>query len=447
MKGSKVFLMAAVFLGLLAVPAPAQEKQSAPPGADEKLTAWEWFAEVHPAAAGRAGYHDFLLSPGVFARARADLGDLRLYDAGNKEIPYALRIRRKEIHQEQLTAREFNRSKNPDGSLAFSIDLGEKAGQHNEIEIAAAGTDFRRRVRLEGSDTTKDWKVLLEHGQLIHFEAEGRVVDVKKLPYPPSRFRYLRVTLYPDTRQPRDEPQVLSWHMYLGSESPGEYVTQTATLGRREAVRTSGGEPGSAWLTEFGGDAPPCERLAFDVANDDFVRPFYIERINPGEPSTIITSGEWRRRAGAEKKALEIQFNEVTAQQLRLVVTDYRNPPLNITAVRYTAPAREVVFAAAPEPATPLRLYLGNPKAEPPRYDFAANLPARLEPPPARGTLESITQNPIYQPIPKPWTERWPWLIYVILSLSGLVLLAILAVLAKRAMARHDAASPEHSLS
>jgi len=40
---------------------------------------------------------------------------------------------------------------------------------------------------------------------------------------------------------------------------------------------------------------------------------------------------------------------------------------------------------------------------------------------------------------PLPLTERWPWLIYVVLGAACLVLLAILGALARAALARHDA--------
>ena len=47
---------------------------------------------------------------------------------------------------------------------------------------------------------------------------------------------------------------------------------------------------------------------------------------------------------------MEIRFGELRAHRFRLVVTDHRNPPLRLLGVRYTAAAREVVFAR-PSPA------------------------------------------------------------------------------------------------
>ena len=128
----------------------------------------------------------------------------------------------------------------------------------------------------------------------------------------------------------------------------------------------------------------------------------------------------------------------MTASRLRLVVTDYRNPPLELRAATVRAAAREVVFAAPARAVSGLRLYYGNPKAEPPGYDFARNLPATLVPSPARLSLGSRSENPDYRPEPKPFTERWPWVIYVILGAICLALGVLIISLARTAIRLHD---------
>jgi len=79
-------------------------------------------------------------------------------------------------------------------------------------------------------------------------------------------------------------------------------------------------------------------------------------------------------------------------------------------------------------------------KATPPHYDFARTLRARAPQQPAQASLSGqVERNPAYQPPPLPLSERWPWLIYLVLGAASLVLLVILAVLARQVMARHDA--------
>jgi hypothetical protein len=247
------------------------------------------------------------------------------------------------------------------------------------------------------------------------------------------------VRVFPESGNEDDRPGIREATLYHTTHLPGEYVTLPATVGTRQAEPADGG-PGSAWYIEFGDQTVPCEQLSFDVSDNDFVRGYRLEKADPDGPPALLATGEWRRRAGSELKPLDIRFQEVRVRRLRLVVTDYRNPPLTLTAVRYTAAARKIIFARVEDPAPPFRLYFGNPNAEPPRYDFAGNLPADLELRPAQATLRGLSQNPIYQPVPLPWTERWPWLVYVVLSVASLALLSILALLAREAITRRDLA-------
>ena len=65
-----------------------------------------------------------------------------------------------------------------------------------------------------------------------------------------------------------------------------------------------------------------------------------------------------------------------------------------------------------------------------------------LNPPPARAQLEEPQENPQYVPVPPPLTERWPWLIYVVLGLVSLVLGVLIVNVARTAIALHDQSLP-----
>ncbi len=405
----------------------------------ESLTAWEWFHEIAvPASPAKPSpWIDLILTPQVFDRARADLADLRIYDGREREVQYALRVRRTQNEEQPLPAREFNRQEHPDGSVEISLDLGEKPVEHQVIEVVTAGSNFRRLMRVEGSDNRRDWGVLAEE-YLVHFRVGSEVVSVRQLRYPASRFRYLRARVFRDSGVVQDRPAIQSVAVYHSVQVPGEYVTRRAALSAREPVPAAGA-PGSAWTIDLGANWVPVERLAFRVDDEEYARPYSLEAIGLDGSRRFLAHGEWRRRAGEERTPMQIRFNEITAGKLRLVVTDHRNPPLSIQGVEYTAAARQVVFAK-PQDASALRLYVGNPKAVAPNYDFAANLPAVLKPAPIRADLGPQIANPVYEPEPKPWTERWPWLVYVVLAGASLILLVMLGLLARATIAQHDAA-------
>ncbi|HKI32165.1 MAG TPA: DUF3999 family protein [Gemmataceae bacterium] len=423
-------VLAGALAALAAAPAPGTES----------LPAWEWYAEV-AAPAGNRPLADFVLPPPVFDGARPDLADLRLYDGRRHEVPYALHVRRKEDVRQPLAAKEFNRTTNPDRSAEVSLDLGESAGEHNEIEVATPGSDFRRPLRVEGSDDRMSWSTVLDKVHLIHFAEGGQVLDIRRFTYTPSRFRYLRVRVSPDPAAANDAPAVGSVVVFHEVHQAGDYRTWPAFVEARQPVPAYEG-PGSAWFIRLSenGEAAPCESLTLEVADTEFVRPYRLEVANPDEPAQVVGSGELRRQATDPNKPLVISFPEVTARRLRLVVTDQRNPPLSLTGAQYTAAARQVIFRPDDVQGT-LRLYFGNPKAPPPGYDFARTLPAALDPAPAETTLGPRQKNPDYQPPPKPWTERYPWAVYVVLGAASAVLLVLLGLLGREAIARHGAAA------
>ena len=424
---------------------PAASPGTASPGSPpdtEPLSKWRWLHEVPLPKSIDSPWADFILPASAFGEAREDLGDLRLYDAQGRDRPYALRVREARDERKELSARQFNRQSHADRSTEVTLDLGEQPAEHNEIDVVTKGSDFRRDAVLEGSDNGRDWGKLADGAWLVHYQVNSQTVDIHRLRYAPSRFRYLRVKVMPDRSRADDAPEFASVVVYHTVREPGEYVTRDTQLGPREPVRAPDG-PGSAWFIDLGGQNVPCEKLLIDVADAEFARPFVVELLGNEEMRQMVAGGELRRQMTDRRKPLVISLNrEVRAQRLRLVVTDHSNPPLMIEQVKYTAAARQVVFAAAKDLAGPLRLYAGNPQAEPPHYDFAATLPAVLEPPPARTMLGDAEANPIFQPEPKPWTERWPWLVYVVLGAASLALLVMLAGLARAAIRRHDAMAP-----
>ena len=414
-----------------------------PRPATESLEGWQWFQQLQAPSQAASRYYDYLLPPEVLDKARLDLGDLRLRDADGKEVPFAMRVRRAEDVRRPIEAKQINKGKE-DRAAVVTLDLGERKVEHNEIEIESGGSDFRRRVRLEGSNQPdKDWVTLLDKVDLVHFQIGTQLVDIRRFSYPASQFRYLRIHVFPDRSKENDEPTIASASVLWMTKVAGLDVALPASLGARENVRVDG-EPGSAWSIDFGGNTVPCQQLTFDVVEDDFVRMYRLETANPNETHQVVSRGQWRRRSGEERKPMEIRLlQEVNARQLRLVLTDYRNPPLTIYSAQYSAPARQLIFAASDDLRWPLKLYFGNPKAGTADYDFARLLPDVITSTPMRVQAAGVgvEENPIYRPTPKPWTERWPWLVYVVLGAASLVLLAILVMLGRQAIARHDAAA------
>lgn len=404
--------------------------------AQSPMSAWPYFAEV-TLRAGATGLFQFSVPAPVMDKAREDLADLRLLDAGGREVPYALRIRKDVDEQREFGTRMFNRA-TVGTATEVSLDLGENPVEHNEIRTETAGSNFRRRVEVEGSDTGSNWRTLTSAGTIFRFQSENRIVDSNRVSYPLSRYRYLRLRVQPDELTDKSAPDVTSVTAMMVAREPGMLSTWDAGLSPYQLLRNQGA-PASSWTIDLGGRVP-CDRLYLTISDESFSRQFQVEVIDDPQNIRSVAAGELTRRVGEKNQPLVITFdNEEHARRLRLVITDYNNPTLSLQSVQAAAPARQIYFELKGPAPQPLQLYFGNRNGVAPHYDFEKELPAKTELAAQTGSLGSFTSNSDYRPEPLPFTERWPWLIYVVLTVSSVALGLILFSLARAT----TTASPE----
>jgi hypothetical protein len=398
--------------------------------AQTAISSWPFFAEVTPVA---TGINQFAVPLHVLDKAREDLADLRLYDANNREIPYAVRIRAGEDDAEEVKGRLFNQAKIGSTASEASVDLEEDPGEHNEVEIETEGMNFRRSVEVEGSDTGTGWKTLTTGGVVFSFGSASSTARSNRVSYPVSRYRYLRVRVFSDKPREEQPPVITAVKVLMSVREKSEITTWQVSLPDYRLLRHNSA-PASSWTLDLGARVP-CNRLLLNVQDESFSRPFEVEVVDDPNDIRLVASGELTRRRG-DQKPVTINFNEeLHARKLRLIVTDNSNPPLNVFGFEAGAPLRQVFFELKEPPAQPLRLYFGNANANEPHYDFEDELQSRLNAPVAATAAGPLTSNPDYRPDPLPFTERLPWLIYIVLTASSVALGLILLSLARTTMA------------
>ena len=397
--------------------------------AQTSLSLWPYYVEVTPEKTGGQLY-DVLVPLPVMDKARTDLADLRFFDSTNREIPYAIRIRRDVDEKRDIPARLFNYGSAGPATSEVSVDLGEDPGEHNEIEIETNGINFRRQVVIEGSDSGREWRTLSNDGVIFSFASQNNVADSQRVSYPTSRYRYLRVKVSRDPMTDRETPQVTSVKVMMSVREKGWLSTWDVPVPSYQLQRNQGAHA-TVWTLDLGGRGP-CDRLSLEIAEDSFSRPFQVDAIDDAQNPYPIATGDLTRHSSNEKKPLVIYFNEEqNVRKLRLQITDYSNPTLNITAIEASAPARQLVFELKQPAAQPLRLYFGNETVAAPHYDFEKELAGRLSNEPVHSRLGDVIANREYKPEPKPLTERVPWLIYIVLAASGIALAYVLLSLAR----------------
>jgi hypothetical protein len=402
--------------------------------AQDSTTPWPYFVDVTLTDRASAIY-DFLVPLEVMDKSPEDLADLRLYDSNGKEIPYAIRIRREVNDQRLMGVSIFNRAIIGSAS-EVSVDLGENGGEHNEIEVETGGVNFRRRVDVEGSTTGNDWRTLKTGGVIFGFKAQNGSARLSRISYPSSRYRYLRVRVFPDEMTDKAPPAITDVKVLMVVRERGEPVTWNTAVPAYQLLRNQGA-PASAWTIDLGARVP-VTRLLLEVIDESFSRPFQLESVDDPQNIRLLASGELTRRSGEEPHPLVVNLdNEEFVRKVRLVITDYNNQTLSISEIKAEAAARQLIFELKDTNGQPLRLYFGNAKAAAPHYDFEKELPAKLalvSGMPARSEVGFVVNNPDYKPEPLPLTERIPWLIYLVLAASSIALALILVSLARTAL-------------
>ena len=399
--------------------------------AQTSLSLWPYYLEVTPEKSA-PGMYDVIVPLAVFDKSGAELGDLRLFDSTNREIPYAIRIRKEIDEVEEFEGSLFNHAQVGLSSEA-SVDLGEDPEEHNQVEIETLGTNFRRQVSIEGSDNGRDWRMLNNSGLLLSFKSENNAVESNRVSYPASRYRYLRVRVQRDSLIDTEAPRITSVTAMKAVREKGQLASWSVPVPPYQLLRNQGAHA-SAWTIDLGARVP-CDRLTLEVDDDSFSRPFEVEGVDDQEHVQLIASGTLTRHSGDEAKPLVIVFDdEENVRNLRIQITDYSNPTLNITSIQASAPARQLVYELKEPASQPLRLYFGNASVPAPHYDFETELQSKPSSEPTHSKFSNVIANPEYRPEPRPLTERVPWLIYLVLAISSIALAFILFSLARSAM-------------
>jgi hypothetical protein len=393
------------------------------------MSSWPFFVEVTPSTSA-SGINELVVPLHVMDKAREDLADLRLTDKNGREVPYALHIRKEVDDKRQIAANLFNEVTVGGKTSEVSVDLGDNPGEHNELEIETSGTNFRRRVDIEGGDNGKDWRLLKAGDVIFSFESNNNLAASKRVSYPTSRYRYLRVRVYADEITDKVAPGITFVRVMMTVREQGQQTTWDVWVPPYQLLRHQSA-PASSWTIDLGGRVP-CDRLIIDAADESFSRPFQLEDVQDPQNIRLVAEGELTRRLSEPRQPLVITFeNQVLTRKLRLLVTDYNNPTLSINSIKASAAVRQLIFELK-DAATPLRLYYGNPGATAPHYDFEKELPAKIATAsPAIADVGASISNPDFKPEPLPLTERIPWLIYVVLAVSSVALALILLSLAR----------------
>ncbi len=329
----------------------------------------------------------------VWAHARRDLGDLRLY-AGDAEIPYALEIERggNETQQQEVKilqpATVVSQLHTP--ATQFLLDMLGLA-QYDHVQLQISARDFIAGTRVEGANDARAASWALLRTQVIYDLTSDNLGSNTTLRLPLSTYRFLRVTIYEAVR-PADVTGATASSI---AEEKAAWRTIPASLQQEQ-------RPRETVLTFSPPKNVPLDRIQFSIDGSppNFRRSVEIR----GDDNQWLGGAELarihlvRRGARIDSDQTTIELNGSPAQTLRVVIQNGDVRPLKITGAQLQQWERRLYFQAPATGNAALRLYYGDEKLDSPVYDYTKLFVKDAAA--AAATLGAEQSNPAFQSRP-----------------------------------------------
>lgn len=360
---------------------------------------------------GREALYEVVLPGSVYRGvARADLGDVRVFNGKGDEVPYAWRPRRirgpEPVAPVTLTLFPLKAEMGA-GVDGVSIRVQRGADGRTRVDVTSGGgregaqkrtvgylvdltaherplrtleldwqdgpDGYAGKLRVDASDDLGSWRTLVAAAPLVNLEVAGQRLQQKRIELPRQKVKYLRLSwAVADTARPAP-PELTS--------ARGEIVEQAPEADREWAGAESGkGEKAGEYLFDLRGHHPVDRaRLHLPEANT-VAQVELLARDKADQPWRPVARGvPYRLRRGeSEITSPDVTFGART-ERYWLLRVDPRGGGLGSGAPRLEAGwiPHTLVFAARGEP--PFQLAYGSRGAKPGGHAIETLIPGYNE--------------------------------------------------------------------
>jgi len=403
-----------------------------------ELAGWKYQAEV-TIEDGISEYGGLILTPEVYDAARLDMTDIRLVDAGGKQVPYVLAKPKDITERRKYQLAVINRSTSADRAAMVTLDFGKQVVK-NSVEVETRGNNFRRAVKVEGSNDNIEFFTLVERAYVFAISYNRRFEQVD---LPANDYRYLRISVLPMAEGEKspviNEVRAFKTDRELAKRQPIEMVR----VEHREDEKSSS----SIYVYDLAYRRLPISEIELDIADDSFYRYVTLEGRDAATRKVKLDSEDNRQRFREvevsweriisdaiyryttaegkkwEKLVLRLPSEGRVYRYLKITINNYDDKPVTVKSASAKMITHKIVFAAGDSAAA--TLYVGSESARPPRYDLKQRLNHPLQVKTRVAKLSNITDNPLFgqaEEKPAAWTEKHKVLLLIILVAMVLVM-------------------------
>jgi hypothetical protein len=366
-----------------------------------------------------------VVDPLLWTHASRRLADVRLYQ-GDREIPYAL-----------PKSAGFTQTPQPaivrnlgirNGHVVFDVQLSQPV--YNTLSIETTAKNFVASVVVSGSrsDDRRETRI----GTFTIFDLTGQHLPRSTvLHLPESNFTYLHIEIIGAIKT--DE---ITGVTVLDT---AEYAPVYTVVAESRVVQQQGKSSVVHFLVP---GRVPVDRVEIVPASSagNFLRYVHVEWRAGGARTSIAGSdavyrihmGEGTQRIDRDKYTLDVTsaISDSGDVQWNVAVDNADDPPLALNAVRLAMVKRLLCFDAVPAETYVIRY--GDSALAPPRYDYATLYRSIETPVMAQVGEERKNVRIEARPDARPWSERHPVVLWVVLLGVVVVLGGVAVRTAKR---------------
>ncbi len=405
-------------------------------GASIDLTKWQYTStvtiEVTPAE-----YCSLMMTPEIYNTARTDLADVRLLGSDGNQIPYIMTRDEDRTETARYNPTILNRSTDANGNAFATLDFGGQTIK-NCIEVDTAGENFRRAVKVEGSNDNLEFFTIVDKAYIFAVSDKNRH-RFSAIELPGNDYRYLRITVSPMTAE-ETKPAINDVRAFKIEKKPAQ--KQVVEMTQIEHIEDANYRT-SNYVYDMKFRRLPVVEIELNIDDASFYRYVTIQGRDAATQKVKIDSEDNRQRFNE----IEVPWNTVTTdaiyrytdaagkkherltlptrwsgtyRYIKVIVSNYDDQPITLRSASAKMIPHKIIFPFAAD--KQIKIYVGNESAGYPQYDLGRRLINPTQIKTTQAVIGPLTENPAAEKnlVIQPWTEK-----HKTLLLAALVIVVI----------------------
>jgi len=398
------------------------------------VSKWKYRADIifEPT---RSEYYRLSVSAEVYNAARRDLADIRIVGADGEQVPYVPAAAKDTRETITYGPAVIKRSTTEEKIAMVTLDFGKQVIK-NSIEVETSGSNFRRRVEVEGSNDNVVFYKVVEQA-FVFAIGDRRDSRFNTIDLPSNDFRYLRISVWPMAGEQESpviaEAKVFRIERRFAERQPVEMIFGEHSEDDEKNI--------SIYTYDLQYQNLPVTEIEMDVSDSSFYRYITVEGRDAATREVEIRSEDNRHRfeqrevpwrailsdtiyryvtqdgQKKEKLVLRIGSGGRVYRYLKITIKNYDDRPLTVNSASAKMIAKKMLFPS--EGVQGSFFYVGCATATKPTYDLGRILHKPLEVQAGSAILGRIVDNPVFgeaEPKPAPWSEKHKALLIIVMA-------------------------------